>query len=559
MTLAGARCAIYARYSSDLQSGSSIEAQVERARRYAEERGAYVAAELVFVDAAISGATSARPGLRGLLAACDARRVDVVLVESFDRISRDQADLHPILRRWRLADVRAIGIGDGVDTEGKGATLAVGMRAIMAQAYLEDLADKTRRGLEARARAGLATGGVPFGYVTKPAPGGRAIEVEPAAAAVVRRIFAEHVAGRSLAAIASGLNADGVTPPRSSRRLRAPSWQVTTVRSMLHNPRYRGVLTFGERTWRKVPDTQLRRPKMRAPHEVVRLERPELRIVDEETWLAANPERVERQARAAQKRGEARRAYLFSGLLRCGACGASMQIRGGSSRMYYRCGDASARGTCSSTVSVAEDVVRTELLAAIAERVWSPATSAAIRAIVDEVLARNADRSELDAARRSLAASEIKIARLTDALAGDHGAAPAAVLGKLRELEADARSTRARIVQLELVARTDGLPSADEVLERTRELARGLGRIDRVDVARDRLRALLRGPVVLTQDGDHVVARTELLPAVLLGEALGAMRRGHCGGGVRTPRLAEPHGIRGLPIERRLPIARRAA
>lgn len=556
MTLAGARCAIYARYSTDLQSSSSIEAQVERARRYAEERGGIVTAELVFVDAAISGATSARPGLRSLVAACEARRVDVVLVESLDRISRDQADLHPILRTWRLADVRVIGMGDSVDTGASKSTLMIGVRAAIAQSYLEDLGDKTRRGLEARARAGMATGLVPFGYVTKPSPAGKVVAIEPAAAAVVRRIFADSLAGKSLAAIATKLNAEGVAPPRSSRRLRGPSWQTTTIHSFLKNERYRGVLTFGERTWHKVPNTTKRSAKLRAAHDVIRVEKPELRIVDDETWLAVNPPAEERAARAAGKRGDARRAYLFSGLLHC-SCGASMQIRGGSSRMYYRCSDASSRGVCKKGASVAEDLVRTELLAAIAERVWSPATSATIRTILAALLDQRRTSGELDAARRALAAADTKIARLTEVLVNDTGGAPpASVLAKLRELEACARADRARIAQLELSARTDGLPSADEVIERARDLARGLGRIDSLEVAREQLRSLLRGPVVLTQERDHFVARAEILPAMLLGVSA---RRVHCGGGVRTPRHGELAEIRGLPIERRLPIARRAA
>lgn len=38
-------------------------------------------------------------------------------------------------------------------------------------------------------------------------------------------------------------------------------------------------------------------------------------------------------------------SYPFSGILRCGECGAPMVIAGGSSTKYYRCGDAKKRGT----------------------------------------------------------------------------------------------------------------------------------------------------------------------------------------------------------------------
>jgi site-specific DNA recombinase len=47
------RCAIYARYSSDLQSPTSIEDQHRLCRAYADRRGWTVVA--VFEDAALSG------------------------------------------------------------------------------------------------------------------------------------------------------------------------------------------------------------------------------------------------------------------------------------------------------------------------------------------------------------------------------------------------------------------------------------------------------------------------------------------------------------------------
>jgi DNA invertase Pin-like site-specific DNA recombinase len=560
VTLAGARCAVYARFSTDMQSSSSVEDQVARARRYVEERGGRVDEALVFVDFALSGATTARPGLQALLAAVDARRLDVALVESLDRVSRDQADVHMIFRRLRAADVRLIGIGDGIDTStGQAGRMLASMRAMMGEAYLDDLRDKTRRGLEARARAGLATGGLPFGYRSSAhASGGRAIEIDPAAADIVRRIFADHARGASFAGIATALNAELVPPPRSSRRLRAPTWQHTTIRSILKNERYRGVLVFGQREWRKVPDTQLRRPVLRSPHAVVRIERPELRIVDDETWSACNPTSSDRPARAAERRAGARRAYLFSGLLRCGLCGSTMHVHGGRDRSYYRCAEAASRGTCENRASVAEDVVRPGLLEAIAERIWSPTTAAAVRAIVEGVLASDTSSAELGAARRALAVTEQRRDRLVEALAGDtSGAAPASVLGAIRDLEGRARVERGRVAELEGRARTASLPSADELLERMRRLSTGLDQVERVDVARERLRALLRGPVTLTPEGDRYVARAEILPLVLLG-----MSSARAGGDVRLAgaRLTQPAtAFPALSVTRDFPIARRAA
>ena len=82
------RCALYARYSSDQQREASIEDQL-RICRVRAEREAWTVVE-VFADAAISGATTLRPGFQALLAAMRAGRLDMVLAESLDRLSRDQ-------------------------------------------------------------------------------------------------------------------------------------------------------------------------------------------------------------------------------------------------------------------------------------------------------------------------------------------------------------------------------------------------------------------------------------------------------------------------------------
>ena len=82
------RCAIYARYSSDLQRAASIEDQVRVCRARAD-REAWPVVE-VFADAAISGATLIRPGIQALMQAIRAGSIDIVLTESLDRISRDQ-------------------------------------------------------------------------------------------------------------------------------------------------------------------------------------------------------------------------------------------------------------------------------------------------------------------------------------------------------------------------------------------------------------------------------------------------------------------------------------
>lgn len=145
-----------------------------------------------------------------------------------------------------------------------GAKLSHTVKSLVADMYLEDLRDKTLRGLEGRALAGFATGNVPYGFHTVPVVDafgktiGNKIEIHEGESKFVIRIFNEFSEGRSPASIARDLNKDGVPSPRVGQRHKAFGWSGSTVRVMLRNERYIGVWKFKEREWVKVPGTNRR-------------------------------------------------------------------------------------------------------------------------------------------------------------------------------------------------------------------------------------------------------------------------------------------------------------
>ena len=134
------RVAIYARFSSDLQDVRSIADQIGAARDHAARQGWEVVAE--FCDAAISGSSlHNRPGLLDLLVASQQRQFDAVLTESIDRLSRDLEDIAGLHKRLAYWGVKIVTLADG--EVGK---LHVGLKGIIASIYLDDPAQKTRRG-----------------------------------------------------------------------------------------------------------------------------------------------------------------------------------------------------------------------------------------------------------------------------------------------------------------------------------------------------------------------------------------------------------------------------
>src|SRR5689334_6816771 len=194
------QAAIYARYSSDNQRDESIEDQVELCRRYARQHGWNVTR--VYGDRAASGASAHRTQYQQLFMDAEERLFDVLICEALDRLGRrlsDVARLHDRLE-FRGIELHAVHLG-------RVTAMHVGLLGTMAQLFLSDLREKTRRGQLGRAIAGKIPGGIAFGYRLAPGVRGER-QIVDHEADVVRRIFREFVDGRSPRAIARQLNAD---------------------------------------------------------------------------------------------------------------------------------------------------------------------------------------------------------------------------------------------------------------------------------------------------------------------------------------------------------------
>src|SRR5215470_7000345 len=276
------RAAIYARFSSDNQSASSIDDQIEVCTRYVDKQSWVAVA--TYTDAAISGASRFRPGYQKLLAALDAGIFDVVVVEALDRLGRKLADVADLYDRCSFAGVKLVAVNVGEIT-----AMHIGMLGTMAQLYLSDLREKTWRGQLGRALKGKQPGGKAYGYdvvaaaATDDGAGERCINT--AEAAVVARIFREFADGRSPRAIAKGLNRDGILGPAGR------PWGDTTIRGqaeratgILNNPLYIGRLAWNRCSYVKDPRTGKRvaRPNPHDKWEIAAV--PHLRIIDDALW-----------------------------------------------------------------------------------------------------------------------------------------------------------------------------------------------------------------------------------------------------------------------------------
>jgi site-specific DNA recombinase len=527
--------AIYARFSSVLQNERSIEDQVRRCREFVTQHGGNAQSAQVFPDFAVSGASLDRPGFEAMMAAVNAGRIKAIVTEDMSRISRDFADSAQIFKLLQFRQVPLLGVADGIDTSTKHAKLSFTVKSLVADIYLDDLRDKTLRGLEGRALAGFATGNVAYGFHTVPAieprVTGNQIAIHEGEAPIVRRIFTESRDGRSLTTIAHGLNRDGIPSPRVGSKHKCFGWGSSTIRAILYNERYAGVWRFKEKQWVKIPGTNRRQPRARNASEVMVQERPDLRIIDQKLWDAVQARLAllkQKYAGGRQKGGLTfkRAPYLLSGILVCAACGAPMSMNGGSNGRYYRCQTNKTKGTCSFDMNVREDNARTKILAAVRDHLLSPEGVAHTRKRIAEELRDYSNKiaAELRDRRERLVRTEDKMRGLVDFIAtGDRSEY---VVSTLRDLEAFARQERAALAELEQASREPlRLPSIDEVCAQVADLDARLAQDP--EAGREQLRRWLKdgsiriGPA---KDGS-IVAEGEILPLVVISD--GGGRKGN--------------------------------
>jgi site-specific DNA recombinase len=398
------RCAVYARYSSDKQSASSITDQVRKCREYAHAHGWEILDDQIFSDEAISGATAERAGLKRLLAAATSKAFDIVLIDDTSRLSRKLSDSINLSDRLMFAGVRIVFVSQGIDSDNEQAEVLTAMHGITDSLYIRELGKKTFRGVEGKVLNHQHHGGRCFGYKSvpiedpnkrdqygRPLIAGARLQVDEAPAKAIRRIFSLYAGGLSIKATTKKMNADKIVSP-TPRKGRQHSWAPSSVRGILENERYRGVLTWAKTKKIRNPTSGRKVQRDRPKSEWVRVEMPEQRIVSEKLWLAVQ-ERLAYVKRvwASQVRkgpkGEvlkgfmnvsaASSPYIFSGLLRCGLCGHNFTLVSGTGSRRrtsrYGCPFYESRGTCKNSRLVGRDVLEKELLAKLQRDVLSDA------------------------------------------------------------------------------------------------------------------------------------------------------------------------------------------
>ncbi|MFD9594909.1 recombinase family protein [Kitasatospora sp. NPDC059973] len=358
--LESVRAAIYARQSKRRldDSETSTESQIGRGKSLAEGKGWKVGR--VFQDIGKSGwdPDTERAGFDAMMAAVRAGEVDVVVVFSLARLTRQGA-----MEAMRINDVltqhgvRLVSVEEPfLDTTHPIGVAVFALIAALAQQESElKSAHISEAKAELKAIGSHVSGRPPFGMKTERVKEGKLVRSqlvpEPEAAEKVRAIVKRVMDGETVSAIVQSLNESGEPSPgalalaagrKRSGRSRSnitpldpkcpPLWDVGTVNTLLRHPALAGFAA----QWVTNPDgTKRRREVMRdksgAPMAVHQ------GLMEPVDWYRLQDVLKGRSRASIRPRNPENARTLLGGwgILRCGICNANMVYEGGQRR--YTC------------------------------------------------------------------------------------------------------------------------------------------------------------------------------------------------------------------------------
>jgi site-specific DNA recombinase len=327
------RVGIYARVSTDTQqTRATIGSQLQTLRDKIAAEGDELIEE--FIDDGYSGARLDRPGLDRLRDAAETGAIDAVWCLSPDRLARSYAYQILILDEFARYQV-PVRFADAPPLDDPQGRLLVQIQGVIAEHERAKFAERGRRGKLYRSRAGevLATK-IPYGYrrVPRGSHGAAHLIIHEPEAAVVRRIFADFLAGDSLRHLAVTLSAEGIASPEGK-----PVWRLSTICRLLRNEAYAGRLYWNRTQTSYDPALGRTRATPRPREEWIEIPIP---AIIEEATLEAVAATARDNSSYSPRRTEPD-TFLLRRLLRCAHCQVKLNCyrarRNHTTTRYYLC------------------------------------------------------------------------------------------------------------------------------------------------------------------------------------------------------------------------------
>ena len=465
--------------------------------------------EVIDCDLGLSGRSATyREGFKQLVARVCMGEVGAVFGLEVSRLARSNADLARLLELARLTSTLVIdndGVYDLADINDR---MLLGLKSQMAEAELHWLTSRLNESKRAAARRGELRVPLPVGLVYDD-ENNVVIDPDEEVAAAISDVFAAFTATGSAYGVAGAF-----AGRRFPRRAYGGVWagqvrwgKLTHARAagILRNPAYAGAYVYGRRRSRQVvhPDGSVHSSVTELPRDQWEVLIPghHAGYITFEEYLA-NEAKLAANRTNAGARPPREGTALCQGIVFCGACGRSMQVRYQDRYPRYECShsraDHVAAPLCGSVrADTVDQAVTAALLAAV-----EPAQVALALAAAEEVTARR---------QRSVRAAELAVERARyDAERAERAFLACEPENRLvaRSLEARWETRLADLAEAEAALATQRsarpeLPSPDQLAATVADLPALWSAPATSDKDRKRLLRTLLGDVTLTPSAEN--------------------------------------------------------
>jgi len=326
---------IYVRVSTEeqAQEGFSIRAQEQKLKDYARIKDWSIYD--IYIDEGISGKNiTERPAVNRMLDDIERGHIKNVLVFKIDRLTRSIVDLIYLVDLFNEHDCVFNSLMECIDTQTASGRMFLKIIGIFAEFERENIIERTRLGLERKAREGysLCCNSPSYGYDR---PKGQKIQtINEEEAKIVRAIFEMYLdQDITLGGIAKRLNIQGIPTKKGS------TWKTEKIKNTLTNCNYIGKVRYAT-------TDEKRHFEVKGLHEPIISEE----LFNEVQSLIGKTKKVSQTKKPKEEN-------YYSGILYCAKCESKLTPQGNYKKVkdgtvsytgHYRCTE-HLLGTCNAS------------------------------------------------------------------------------------------------------------------------------------------------------------------------------------------------------------------
>jgi DNA invertase Pin-like site-specific DNA recombinase len=246
------RTAIYCRLSDEdyvkkREVSESIENQLTICRQYIAHH-AELQETAVYMDDGCTGLNYNREGYLQMMEAAGRGEIDCIITKTLARLGREHAETIKLFKHtFVVLQLRYIAVVDHIDFNGRIESMDIPFKVVMNDNYSLETSKNVRSAFRAKAGRGEFIGSfAPYGY-QKASDDKSRLEIDPEAAAVVKRIYSEFIGGKNIMGIAHGLNDENLPCPSVYKQMKGYNynnnrklektcyWTYSTVKRILQD------------------------------------------------------------------------------------------------------------------------------------------------------------------------------------------------------------------------------------------------------------------------------------------------------------------------------------